>query len=265
MVLSADGMRRVPSISERELLMGFDRDYTSAAFSEKESTRLKFVEAAQMIGNSFCVPVVAYLVAELLLASKQVSEPLPPELGLAFKVCEPPWSSKPVFTSGTPPEASPEQKQLVWEYLRRAEKGGSDVRLGLNIPFRPKAWPRAGIKSHLWTWSIVNGYKFQHKAHINALEMQAALNSIKWRARKAANLGKRFLHLIDSQVCAAILTKGRTSSLRIRKSIRKVNALILACNFHPSFGYVNTEDNPADIPSRWATPRKFTKRQKRTV
>ena len=262
--MEADGQRRVPSISERELLMGFDRDCIAAAFDEKESARKKFAEAAQLLGNTFCVPVVAYLVAELLYVTKHLSAPLPPEVGLAFKACGKPWSSEPVFTAGQGCD-TPQSQQLVWEFLRRAEKGGSDVRLGLNIPFRPKAWPRAGISSRLWTWSIVHGYKFRHEAHINALEMQAALNGLKWRARKASNLGKRFLHLIDSQVCAAILTKGRTSSLRIRKTIRKVNALILACNFHPSFGYVNTEENPADIPSRWATPLKLTKRRKRSV
>ena len=265
MVVGADGLRRVPSESERELLMGFDRGYLAAAFDEKMTARRRFIEAAQMLGNSFCVPVVAYIVTELLHSEKHLSEPLPPEVCLALKAYDKPWSSKPVFTTGHEGSDTEQSRELVWQFLRRAEKGGSDVRLGLNIPFRPKAWPRAGIPSRLWTWSIVDGYKFKWKAHINALEMQAALHSLKWRARKASNLGKRFLHLIDSQVCAAILTKGRTSSLRLRKTIRKVNALTLACQFYPSFGYVHTEENPADIPSRWSSPTKPNKNKKRNV
>ena len=252
MVLAANGQRLLPSITERELLMGFDRDYTAAAFSEKESARAKFVESAQMIGNSFCVPVIAFITSELLLVKKLVPAPLPPELGLAIKVSEKPWSSSQSFVAGPVQGDTDKSRLLTWEFLRRAERGGSDVRLGLNVPFRPKAWPRAGIKPHCWTWHIVHGYPWQYKAHINVLEMQAAFNCLKWRARKASNLGKRFLHLIDSQVCAAILTKGRTSSLRIRRTIRKINALVLACNFHPCFGYINTDDNPADVPSRWA-------------
>ena len=50
-------------------------------------------------------------------------------------------------------------KLLVFEYLWRAEKGGSDHRLDMQVPFRPKAWPRSGLRNHLWEWKIVIGYR----------------------------------------------------------------------------------------------------------
>ena len=251
MVRDITGVLRLPSISERELLMGFDRDYTTAAFSEKTSHRERFVTAAQMVGNSFCVPVISYLVAECLMAEQLIKVPLPPELGLAFKQPPQHWSSHAEFKPGEGETQS--SKELVWEHLRIAERGGSDVRLDVNVPFRPKAWPRAGIQSNMWHWKIVHGYAWKSPAHINALEMQAALNAMKWRARSRRNFNKRYLHLIDSQVSAAILTKGRSGSKRLRKTIKKINAYTLACGFYPCYCYVHTSENPADIPSRWGS------------
>ena len=219
-----------------------------------------------MLGNSFCVPVISFLCGELLLHESFVSQALPPELGLAIKIAPRMWSSVPSFKPGEGNTQS--SRELVWEHLRIAERGGSDVRLDINIPFRPKAWPRAGVRSTMWNWAIVNGFPWKHKAHINALEMHATLNAIKWRARNKHHLHKRFLHLIDSQVCAAILTKGRTGSRRLRGVLKKINALILTCGFSPCYCFVHTDDNPADVPSRWGAGKnrfKQSSRQKRTV
>ena len=93
-------------------------------------------------------------------------------------------------------------KQLVSEYLRIAEKGGSDVRLDINVPFKPSAWPRAGAKTHLWNWGVVKGFpwKFQGKAHINHLELHGVFAALKWRTRKVDQQNVRFLHFVDSQV-----------------------------------------------------------------
>ena len=105
-------------------------------------------------------------------------------------------------------------ESLVEQYLRIAEKGGSDIRLELGVPFRPGAWPRAGAKTQYWSWIIAHGYPWKNSAnvHINKLELLAVFNSLKWRTRSLSQQGSRFLHLIDSQVVGAILTKGRTSS-----------------------------------------------------
>ena len=60
-------------------------------------------------------------------------------------------------------------RQLVYEYIRVAERGGSDVRLDLQVPFRPKAWPRSGIRSSYWHWKIIMGYAWKPglDSHIN--------------------------------------------------------------------------------------------------
>ena len=108
-----------------------------------------------------------------------------------------------------------------------------------------QAWPRSGINSSLFNWSVVHGYSWKSTAHINALELQAVLNSVKWRLRKQHREPYRALHLIDSQVVCAIITKGRTSSYRLRRGLKQLNALLLASGMVLIIGYVNTDCNPS--------------------
>ena len=70
--------------------------------------------------------------------------------------------------------------------------------------------------------------------------------------------------MVDSQVVGAILTKGRTSSKLLRPTIRKINALVLAAQLYPAYIFVASEDNPADIPSRWGVSRRKLAKSKRT-
>ena len=254
----ADGSLRLPDIHEREVLMGFDRGYTKAAVSSKMGARAAFIQQAQQLGNSFSCSVVCYLVADLLCQLSFISLSLPLELGNAVSVAPEPWAQMSKFSKGKGPSPNGLEQDLVWEYLRRAERSGCDVRLDLGIPFRSKAWPRAGLNSNLWNWQIIHGYQWDELAtsHINHFELIAVLNCVRWRLRKVSQLRSRFLHLIDNQVVAAILTKGRTSSLQLRHTLRKINSFVLAGNIYPAWGFVNSEDNPADIPSRWAVCRK---------
>ena len=95
--------------------------------------------------------------------------------------------------------------------------------------------------------------------HIDVLEFRAYHNSLKWRTRSAAFQRQRFLHLLDSQVSASIAARGRTSSYRLQGVVRKTIALLLACQLYPVIAFVHSEDNPADIPSRFKFRTKWTK------
>ena len=46
-------------------------------------------------------------------------------------------------------------------------------------------------------------------AHINVLELQAFVNSVKWRLRRSDNLEHRVMLLLDSQVICAVIAEGR--------------------------------------------------------
>lgn len=150
-------------------------------------------------------------------------------------------------------------------FFRIADKGGSDVRLDVGVPYRIKAWPRAGLRADLFYWRIIHGYPWKHGAHINVLELQAVVNAVQWRLRSASNNSQRVLHLVDSQVVAAIIAKGRTSSVRLLPALAKLNSLCIIAGIYLSIGYVDTHDNPADVPSRWAQMSVSVSRGKRSA
>ena len=83
------------------------------------------------------------------------------------------------------------------------------------------------------------------------LELRAYLSALKWRLRKLAHHRVRCFHLLDSQVCIAVIVKGRSSSFALSRVLDKVNAVTLAGDIWPALAYVQTWDNPADAPSRW--------------
>jgi len=56
---------------------------------------------------------------------------------------------------------------------------------------------------------------------------------------------------VDSQVIAAAVAKGRSSS----HSLLRLSSLCVAGGLQLANGYVGTHDNPADLPSRWAKGR----------
>ncbi len=164
--------------------------------------------------------------------------------------CRPSWNDVPAY--GTKPSRDcPDVTLVTLALLERADRGGSDVRLEHGLPYRAKAWPRASVDPHIWTWREVLAVPWrQDDVHINLRELQASVVALRWRLRSSHHLRSRFVHLTDSQVCAAILTKGRTSSRKLRATLRRWNALCIAGDAYPIVGYVVSEDNPADRPSR---------------
>ena len=204
---------RIPSADERETLMGFDRGYTRAAVKESVASAETEIIRSSLIGNSFSVQVVSYLFAQLLAQEAgQAAPDITPLLRTGTAPAA--WAREATFGDAEVKDADLERR-LVFKYLRVASRGGADVRLDLQAPFRAKAWPRSGLQTSLWTWSIGHGYPWREAAHINELEIGAAVNAVKWRARKATKFRCRYLHLLDSQVAASVLAKGRSSAKRL--------------------------------------------------
>ena len=101
-----------------------------------------------------------------------------------------------------------------------------------------------------WAWRVVVSYPLGG-AHINALELKACLASLRWRLRRRGMCRSRFVHFADSQVCLAVMVKGRSSSKVLRFILRRYNSLMLASSSYAAYAYVHTLINPADRPSRW--------------
>ena len=111
---------------------------------------------------------------------------------------------------------------------------------------------RATIPSKCWKWKVIAGWRWKHgRDHINCLELRAILTSMQWRVEHSLHKQCRLIHLTDSLVCLHALTRGRTSSRKLRRTMARINSLTLAANLQPLWGYVHTHQNPADKPSRW--------------
>ena len=255
----------LPTAEECELCLGIDKFYTLSCVKEHFESRDTFIKRRQLLGNSFNCSVIAFLLTHWL-HDRSYQRSIPPvDICCNTIVCNKPFMAEP---SATAPTASSDETAvtLVKEYMRIAEKGGSDVRLELGVPFRPNAWPRAGAQVHRWNWSIVHGFPWRNSTnvHINKLELLVVLSTIKWRTRRASQQRSRFIHLVDSQVVGAIVTKGRTSSRNLRPTVLKTNALILAAQIYPCYIFVHSEDNPADLPSRFAWSNERRRKRRRT-
>ena len=251
LVVKPDGSLRLPSLTERERLMGFPTGYVSSGLSTKLTVNEAFNLGSCMLGNSFNVYCITFLLDELLRTFSAGHLPRQLDRILVRDDEAPPgWCEHPRFCGSSKPDVH--SRMLVQEFLRQGDKGGTDVKLDVGIPFRIKAWPRAGIRSRLFHWRIVNGYAWKHRSHINVLELQAVVHAMQWRLRRLGAFRSRVLHLVDNQVVASVITKGRSSSFRLKRALQKLSSLVLAGELRLAIGYVATDDNPSDIPSRWA-------------
>ena len=117
---------------------------------------------------------------------------------------------------------------------------------------------RASLPASLWTWRTVMGWPWKGSPeHINVLELRAVLTSLRWRIIKKHAIRSKFVHMIDSLVCLHSLSRGRSSSRKLRRTMSRVNALLLASGSHAVWAYVHTGDNPADRPSRRPVKKKW--------
>ena len=113
------------------------------------------------------------------------------------------------------------------------------MRLDVGQVLRAKPQTRVAVASTRWKWKYVFANKVKPKLHINVLELAAASLAV-----------GRCLHLCDSQVCLAVLTKGRAASPRWRGGLRRIGARLVAGGLVPAYAFVGSEKNSADAPSR---------------
>jgi hypothetical protein len=90
----------------------------------------------------------------------------------------------------------------------------------------------------------------QAPEHINCLEVRTAGYGIGWALRNFCRFDSRFVMLLDSSVALGALTKGRSSSFPVLRCVRRISALLLATGVRPLYRFVESEANPADLPSR---------------
>ena len=137
------------------------------------------------------------------------------------------------------------------------EGRGTDVRLDVGSCRRSKVRPREAVNPARWKWRVAQSYGWKMPRHINVLVLEAMFLHVKRRMREKRGVGCRFIHLSDSQVVAGVVTKGRSSSWRLNRVVRRLGGLLLGCHGYCVVGWDKTAENPADGPSRrWKVVRK---------
>ena len=267
-VQTGDGTLRPPSILEREAILGFPSNYTKQCLkkglhdtSNHRDTRLS------LLGNSWSVPVIAWLVGQLLFW-----------LGLI-----PRFSLQTLVTAVTPGAGTHLQNLLLRPPLRMSTKSyepsallikkmsgltsfkGEDLMLQSKTEIPVKFHRlRASIPSKLWRWRAISGWRWTgDQEHINVLELRSVLTTVRWRVEQLGQCDIRSLHLVDSMVVLHALTRGRSSSRKMRRTLMRIGSILLACGLSPLWSYVDTKQNPADRPSRWGVKKRWVKLKRR--
>ena len=119
---------------------------------------------------------------------------------------------------------------------------------------------RASVPSKLWKWREVSGWQWKTPGeHINVLEMRAVMTTVKFWIAKQKLRNCKIIRLTDSLVVLHALSRGRSSSKKLRRTIMRIQAYLLVANIQPVWAYVHTSQNPADRPSRRVICRKWQK------
>jgi hypothetical protein len=99
--------------------------------------------------------------------------------------------------------------------------------------------------------------------HINAQELRVFVSLIVRRCRSAANAGRRIVALLDNLAATGAAAKGRSSSRRMNRLLRRLGAFLMAADVYIAPKYVPSGVNPADPPSRHRSLRAWRARKLR--
>ena len=255
---------RVLGIEEREVIMGFPRNYTLHCMPKAQQGSIAHTDCRlTLIGNSWQVGVVAWLLGQLG-ATLGLNPPLSPSdiVQRCVPGCTTSFQSflqRPLMTSKRERATKGKEVALVRKLLTLVSVKGEDILPSAASEDLVRYQRlRASVPSKLWKWRTVAGWRWSPaKEHINVLEMRATLTALKWRIERRKCLHSKFVHLLDSLVCLHSLSRGRSSSRKLKRSLLRINSLLLATHSQAVWAYVHTKDNPADAPSRHPRKRKW--------
>ena len=260
-----NGRLRIASLLEREVIMGMPAHHTAPCVPKASRNKDYYRDIRlSLVGNAWSVPVVAWLISCLGSILGLCQRFSPQQI---VQLCRPGGSGElqqlllrpPVRRQSSVPEQS--GSLLVRKLAGLVSIKGEDLMLQSSSEQQIKYQRlRASVPSRLWRWKTIAGWAWKGSPeHINCLEMRAVFTTIRWWVSQSAAFSCRFIHLTDSLVCLHSLSRGRSSSRKLRRTIARLNSYLLACNLHPVWGYVNTADNPADRPSRRKVIKKWVK------
>jgi len=141
-----------------------------------------------------------------------------------------------------------------WKHiLKSCDFRGSEVSLrdGTVIEGTRQVIPYPAM---VWEWHSVQAYAWREPQHINVLELAAFFNYLRACVRKPENHCSRILHVLDSRVASCVIAKGRSSSCRLNRVLRRVSALLLASDVYVFPLWTVSGWNFADFGTRAVGP-----------
>ena len=252
---------RLLSPPERELLLGYGIGHTRSCLSASEAKgqeqRYEDLRCS-LLGDSFSIySFVLWAVAlSFFYAPRVAYTHLARRAGLAPGFRAPwrlvaPMSRKLNYGNiQIPPESAPTVETLNRILLRRTNHTGSDVRIISGEILNPKCFPRQAVASKWWTWEPVTQVRWSKSEHINSLELEAILLTLKYYIQNLQVTNSRIFHLTDSYVCMSIVAKGRSGSRILSFKLKKLAALCLAFGLQLVVAHLDSADNPTDDASR---------------
>ena len=136
-------------------------------------------------------------------------------------------------------------------YLKERQRLEAEEELPGEIYTQHPLWQEAGEVLKFEQFGKVR--KVQRKRHINLGEVRAALAAEKLVGQTSP--GHYYMHLQDSQVSLACMTKGRSASTAINVELRRSIPHVVGYNVRGYYGFIRSKSNPADDPTRSQTIR----------
>ena len=91
-----------------------------------------------------------------------------------------------------------------------------------------KVFPRQSVQAAWWHWEPLFAQQWKRKSHINVLELEALLLSVKHQVERFRVSNCRVFHISDSYVTISVVSKGRSSSKQLQRVMRRLAAVLLA-------------------------------------
>ena len=253
------GSWRTASAEEKELLLGYGWKHTSLCYNAsdiKQSYEKYDDERHSLLGDSFSI--YSFIIPALALCQQYVTRVKYQHLsrrmgltpgyrcGLRFVA----QIGRSLNYGGQLLRGDTSIQMLNKLLLSRTNHTGSDVRISTGEFLNPKAHPRQGVEADWWNWKACFKVRWQHKEHINLLELRSIFLAIKYHVSHFDAMNMRLFHLTDSYVCLSIISKGRSGSKQLSRVLKQLNGFLLSHGLYLILGHVDSTTNPTDGESR---------------